>query len=242
MKLHDLLPSNMQSLVSIKNVTVNYGNYTAIEGANLEIFADDFIGIIGPNGGGKTTLIKTILGSLPDSGEITLSPALYNGSRRLIGYLPQQSTFDREFPISVFEVVLSGLQSEKSFSDRYSKADHAKAMELIESMNITDIADKQIGEISGGQMQRALLCRAIISEPKLLILDEPANFVDNRFESELYDILKRLNERMAIVMVSHNINAVSSAVKSIVCVNRTIHRHNTNTLSERELNRYCFIK
>jgi zinc transport system ATP-binding protein len=91
-------------------------------------------------------------------------------------------------------------------------------------------------------MQRALLCRAIISEPKLLILDEPANFVDNRFESELYDILKRLNERMAIVMVSHNINAVSSAVKSIVCVNRTIHRHNTNTLSERELNRYCFIK
>ena len=232
----------MQSIVSIKDVTVTYGNYTAIEGVNLEIYADDFIGIIGPNGGGKTTLVKAILGTVPHSGEVTIAPALYNGSRRLIGYLPQQVTFDREFPISVLEVVLSGLQSEKSFARRYTKADTTKAMELLESMNIASIADKLIGEISGGQMQRALLCRAIISEPKLLILDEPANFVDSRFESELYNILKELNKRMAIVMVSHNINAISSAVKSIVCVNRTTHRHNSNTLSERDFNRYCFLK
>ena len=173
---------------------------------------------------------------------MTIAPALYNGSRRLIGYLPQQVTFDREFPISVLEVVLSGLQSEKSFARRYTKADTTKAMELLESMNIASIADKLIGEISGGQMQRTLLCRAIISEPKLLILDEPANFVDSRFESELYNILKELNKRMAIVMVSHNINAISSAVKSIVCVNRTTHRHNSNTLSERDFNRYRFLK
>lgn len=232
----------MQSIVSIKDVTVTYGNYTAIEGVNLEIYADDFIGIIGPNGGGKTTLVKAILGTVPHSGEVTIAPALYNGSRRLIGYLPQQVTFDREFPISVLEVVLSGLQSEKSFARRYTKADTTKAMELLDSMNIASIADKLIGEISGGQMQRALLCRAIISEPKLLILDEPANFVDSRFESELYNILKELNKRMAIVMVSHNINAISSAVKSIVCVNRTTHRHNSNTLSERDFNRYCFLK
>ena len=109
-------------------------------------------------------------------------------------------------------------------------------------MGIITIANKQIGEISGGQMQRVLLCRAIISEPKLLILDEPTNFVDKRFESELYDILKELNKKMAIVMVSHDVHNISSAVKSIVCVNRTIHKHNTNTLSSKDLDDYCFVK
>lgn len=230
------------SIVSLKNVTVKYGSYTAIESANLEIFEGDFIGIIGPNGGGKTTLIKTILGSVPYSGEITLSPILFDNGRRLIGYLPQQTTFDRQFPISVIEVVLSGLQSQKGFSRRYKTAERNKALQLLDNMGISSIADRQIGEISGGQMQRVLLCRAIIAEPKLLILDEPTNFVDKRFESELYDILRELNKQMTIVMVSHDVHNISSAVKSIVCVNRTIHRHNTNTLSSKELNDYCFVQ
>ena len=230
------------SIVSLKNVTVKYGSYTAIESANLEIFEGDFIGIIGPNGGGKTTLIKTILGSVPYSGEITLSPTLFDNSRRLIGYLPQQTTFDRQFPISVIEVVLSGLQSQKGFSRRYKTEERNKALQLLDNMGISSIANRQIGEISGGQMQRVLLCRAIIAEPKLLILDEPTNFVDKRFESELYDILRELNKQMTIVMVSHDVHNISSAVKSIVCVNRTIHRHNTNTLSSKELNDYCFVQ
>ena len=230
------------SIVSLKNVTVKYGSYTAIESANLEIFEGDFIGIIGPNGGGKTTLIKTILGSVPYSGEITLSPTLFDNGRRLIGYLPQQTTFDRQFPISVIEVVLSGLQSQKGFSRRYKTAERNKALQLLDNVGINSIADRQIGEISGGQMQRVLLCRAIIAEPKLLILDEPTNFVDKRFESELYDILRELNKQMTIVMVSHDVHNISSAVKSIVCVNRTIHRHNTNTLSSKELNDYCFVQ
>ena len=230
------------SIVSLKNVTVKYGSYTAIESANLEIFEGDFIGIIGPNGGGKTTLIKTIIGSVPYSGEITLSPTLFDNSRRLIGYLPQQTTFDRQFPISVIEVVLSGLQSQKGFSRRYKTEERNKALQLLDNMGISSIANRQIGEISGGQMQRVLLCRAIIAEPKLLILDEPTNFVDKRFESELYDILRELNKQMTIVMVSHDVHNISSAVKSIVCVNRTIHRHNTNTLSSKELNDYCFVQ
>ena len=166
------------SIVSLKNVTVKYGSYTAIESANLEIFEGDFIGIIGPNGGGKTTLIKTILGSVPYSGDITLSPTLFDNSRRLIGYLPQQTIFDRQFPISVIEVVLSGLQSQKGFSRRYKTEERNKALQLLDNMGISSITDRQIGEISGGQMQRVLLCRAIIAEPKLLILDEPTNFVD----------------------------------------------------------------
>ena len=230
------------SIVSIKNVTVKYDSYTALESANLEILEDDFIGIIGPNGGGKTTLIKSIIGAVSYSGEVTLSPTLFKDGKRLIGYLPQQTTFDKQFPISVIEVVLSGLQSQKGFSARYSQKDKEKALQLLDSMGIITIANKQIGEISGGQMQRVLLCRAIISEPKLLILDEPTNFVDKRFESELYDILKELNKKMAIVMVSHDVHNISSAVKSIVCVNRTIHKHNTNTLSSKDLDDYCFVK
>ena len=231
----------MESIVSLSNVTVRYDDYVAIDGVNLDIFADDFICIIGPNGGGKTTLIKAILGTLPHSGEVRLSQSLFNGSKRLIGYLPQHSTFDRNFPISVLEVVMSGLQSERGFSTKYSRADRGKAMQLLEKVGIIEVAERQIGEVSGGQMQRALLCRAVISEPKLLILDEPTNFIDKQFESELYDILKQLNERMAIVMVSHDVNNISPAVKSIVCVNRKLHRHNTNTLSHNQLREYCSV-
>lgn len=231
----------MESIVSLSNVTVRYDDYVAIDGVNLDIFADDFICIIGPNGGGKTTLIKAILGTVPYSGEVKLAPALFNDNKRLIGYLPQHSTFDRNFPISVLEVVMSGLQSERGFSTKYSRADREKAMQLLEKVGIIEVAERQIGEVSGGQMQRALLCRAVISEPKLLILDEPTNFIDKQFESELYDILKQLNERMAIVMVSHDVNNISPAVKSIVCVNRKLHRHNTNTLSHNQLREYCSV-
>ncbi len=213
----------------------------AIEGVNLEIYADDFICIIGPNGGGKTTLIKAILGTIPHSGVVTLSSTLFNGNKRLIGYLPQQSTFDRNFPISVLEVVMSGLQGDHGFTSRYNRTDKEKALQLLDRVGIADIADRQISEISGGQMQRVLLCRAVIAEPKLLILDEPSNFIDKRFESELYNILQELNKQMAIIMVSHDVNNISPAVKSIVCVNRTLHRHNTNTLSHNELREYCSI-
>jgi zinc transport system ATP-binding protein len=231
----------MESIVSLKNVSVRYEDYMAIEGVNLDIYADDFICIIGPNGGGKTTLIKAILGTIPHSGEVTLSSTLFNGNKRLIGYLPQQSTFDRNFPISVLEVVMSGLQGDHGFTSRYNRTDKEKALQLLNRVGIADIADRQISEISCGQMQRVLLCRAVIAEPKLLILDEPSNFIDKRFESELYNILQELNKQMAIIMVSHDVNNISPAVKSIVCVNRTLHRHNTNTLSHNELREYCSI-
>ena len=111
-------------------------------------------------------------------------------------------------------------------------------MQLLENVGIKEVAAKQISEISGGQLQRALLCRAIISEPKLLILDEPTNFVDNRFENELYTLLRKLNKQMAIVMVSHDVGTITSTVKSIVCVNRTIHRHDSNIITQEQLDNY----
>ncbi|MGN0006992.1 MAG: metal ABC transporter ATP-binding protein [Alistipes sp.] len=228
----------MATLVSIRDVSVRYGNYTALEHVCLDIFDDDFIGIIGPNGGGKTTLVKSILGAIPYSGTITHAPSLYSNGKRLIGYMPQQSDFDRKFPISVVDVVMSGLQAEKGFLHGYTRRDKALAMELLEMADIADIADSQIGDISGGQLQRALLCRAVILSPKMLILDEPANFVDNRFENELYALLHRLNDKMAIVMVSHDIGTITSVVKNIVCVNRHVHRHDSNVITQEQLDNY----
>ena len=226
------------ALVTLRDVTVRYDDFTALEGVDLDIFEDDFLGIIGPNGGGKTTLIKAIVGALPYSGSIDLSPSLFAGKHPLIGYMPQQTSFDTTFPISVIELVMSGLQSERGFHSRYSAEDRRRAIDLLELAGIHNLADRQIGEISGGQLQRALLCRAIIIEPKLLILDEPANFVDNRFENELYTLLHKLNERMAIVMVSHDVGTITSVVKSIVCVNHTVHRHNSNVITEEQLENY----
>ncbi len=228
----------MATLVSLRNVSVAYDGCKALEDVSLDVYDDDFVGIIGPNGGGKSTLVKSIVGAVPHTGEIVLAPELFAHGQRLIGYMPQQSDFDRKFPISVVELVMSGLQAQKGFSHRYTRADRAKALDLLEMAGIAAIADRQIGEISGGQMQRALLCRAIILSPRLLILDEPANFVDNRFENELYTLLKQLNERMAIVMVSHDVGTITSVVKSIVCVNRTVHRHDSNVITQEQLDNY----
>ncbi len=227
-----------RALVKLRNVTVRYDDVTALEGVTLDIFENDFLGIIGPNGGGKSTLVKAIVGALPYSGDIDFAPELFHASTRLIGYMPQQTAFDTSFPISVLELVMSGLQSERGFRIRYGAEDRRRAVELLEMAGIAELAERQIGEISGGQLQRALLCRAIIIEPKLLILDEPANFVDNRFENELYTLLRKLSERMAIVMVSHDIGTITSVVRSIVCVNRTVHRHNSNIITEEQLENY----
>ena len=186
------------NLVTLRDVSVAYDGYEALRHVDLEIADLDFLGVIGPNGGGKTTLVKAILGTVPHTGELTLAPELFRGKERLIGYMPQISDFDRAFPISVLEVVLSGLQGRRGFSSRYTKEDRARAMELLAASGIADTARSPIGEVSGGQMQRALLARAVISDPKLLILDEPANFVDNKFEKELYRTLHELNTHMAI--------------------------------------------
>lgn len=225
-------------LLTLHNVSVSYEGSEALHGVDLEISERDFLGVIGPNGGGKTTLVKAILGAVPYTGRIEFAPELFANGERLIGYMPQISEFDRAFPISVEEVVLSGLQGRRGFRRRYTKEDRAKVRELLARTGIEALAEKPIGEISGGQMQRALLCRAVISDPKLLILDEPTNFVDNRFESELYHTLRELNERMAIVMISHDVGTITSLVKEIVCVNRHVHRHRSNIITAEQLENY----
>jgi len=232
------------NIVSFEKVCVGYGSQEVLSDVDLNIAHDDFIGVIGPNGGGKTTLLKALMGEIPYSGRIVYHDSLMlPEGRRNIGYLPQINGFDRLFPISVTDVVMSGLQVRKGFWGRYKASDRDRAREWISRTGIDSVADKPIGEISGGQMQRALLCRAVISEPKLLILDEPANFVDSDFERELYRILQELEKSMAIVMVSHDIGTIASIVKSVVCVNRRVHRHDSNMLTAEQLENYrCPIR
>ena len=226
---------NSKVIVKIMGLGVNYDGSVALKDVNLSLFADDFVGIIGPNGGGKSTLVKSILGLIPHTGTVEYSGGIEGGHH--IGYMPQQNLFDKSFPISVGELVMSGLQAQKQLG-RYGRADRAAAKAILEQLGISHLANKQIGELSGGELQRALLGRAIISEPRLLILDEPANFVDNKFENELYHLLRELNERMAIVVVSHDVGTITSFVKSVVCVNRTVHRHDTAELTPELLENY----
>ncbi len=230
-------------LISLKGLSVAYDGEEILSDVDLDIYSDDFLAIIGPNGGGQTTLVKAILGLVESSGTIEYAEELRRKRELLIGYMPQINQFDRRFPITISEVILSGLLNSRRWQIRYNAEERQRCSALLEIMCITEVANSQIGEVSGGQLQRALLARAVIAEPKLLILDEPTNYVDSLFEGEMYSILQRLNSRMAIVMVSHDIGTVSSFVKEIVCVNGSVHRHESNIITEEQLIGYnCPIK
>lgn len=230
--------SSQRPIIRLRDVGVRYEGVVALEHVTLDIFSNDFVGIIGPNGGGKSSLVKAIMGITPHTGDIDFDQSIMHGGKPHIGYMPQITTFDKAFPISVEEVVMSGLQREHGMLRRYTNEDRKRVKEILELTSLNDLSKRAIGELSGGQQQRVLLCRAIISNPKVLILDEPTNFVDNRFENELYNLLHHLSERMAIVMVSHDIGTISSVVRSIVCVNRHVHRHDSNIITEEQLRNY----
>lgn len=229
----------MGALIEIRNLTVGYGQNIVLRDVNLSINPLDFIGVIGPNGGGKTTLLKALLGLLPPfSGEIVFDETMTEGNSHRIGYLPQINNIDRKFPVTVFDVVRSGLMSRKRLIGRYSSDENNRAENLISEMGIYNIRNKAIGELSGGQIQRALLCRALVNNPKLLVLDEPNTYVDNRFERELYDKLKALNEHLAILLVSHDLGTISAYVKSYACVNSSLHYHAGNKVTPELLRSY----
>ncbi|MDR1003542.1 MAG: ABC transporter ATP-binding protein [Prevotellaceae bacterium] len=205
-------------LLEITGLCAGYDGRTVLRDVNLTIYERDFLGIIGPNGGGKTTLIKCILGLLkPTAGQIT--------GTCTIGYLPQYTTIDKKFPISVEEVILSGLSSQKSLTARFTAAQRDKAHKVIARMGLEGMERRAIGELSGGQRQRALLGRAVISDPRLIVLDEPSTYIDKHFEARLYELLAEINRHCAIILVSHDIGTVLQQVKSIACVNETLDYH-----------------
>ena len=170
----------MKPIIEIRNLNAGYDGRTVLRDVNLTVYDRDFLGIIGPNGGGKTTLIKCILGLLkPVSGEITFTSPRTTGNAQLtMGYLPQYNSIDRKFPITVEEVILSGLSSKKSLTSRFTKEHREKARQVIARMGLEGLEERAIGALSGGQLQRALLGRAIISDPEVVILDEPSTYID----------------------------------------------------------------
>jgi zinc transport system ATP-binding protein len=204
-------------LVDIQNITVGYGENIVLRNISLKIYEQDFLGIVGPNGGGKTTLVKTILGLLkPVSGTIVFPD---KGVKNRTGYMPQIHLIDRKFPILAAEVVESGLMAAKNMSKSEKKE---KAAAIARKMDIENIFQKAIGTLSGGQLQRVFLARAIVNDPELLILDEPNSYVDKRFETNFYRILKEINQRTAIVLVSHDMETVMANAKNLAVVEETL--------------------
>jgi zinc transport system ATP-binding protein len=227
----------MASLVDIRSLSAGYGTKTVLRNVDFSIVENDFIGVIGPNGGGKTTLLKIILGLLkPFNGDIIFNEDLVK--RNKIGYLPQMSAGDISFPVTVMDVVLSGLMINKSSLARITSEDRKKADSIMTELGLIDIKKSTLNELSGGQLQRVFLGRAIIGSPALLLLDEPDNFVDANFENDFYQKLHDLNDRMAILMVSHDVGTISSHVKSFACVNRKLHYHPSPEITNEQLSSY----
>ena len=223
-----------QPLISIKNVSAAYSGNVVLNNVTLNIVPEDFTGVIGPNGGGKTTLLLIILGLLkPQKGTVER-----NIGKHDIGYLPQVSQFDDQFPITVENVVLSGLSTGMNIRRKKNPESVAKVEKILKSTGIIELRYRPIGELSGGELQRTMLARAIVSSPKLLILDEPNTYVDNRFEQELYKILVELNKTMAILLVSHDVGIISPYIKSIACVNNSLHYHPSNEITNEQLKVY----
>lgn len=220
------------SIIKIENLSAGYDQKTVLHDINLEISEKDFLGIIGPNGGGKTTLMKVILELLkPSEGKITFYDNGMPVEQLEIGYLPQYNSIDKKFPISIYEVILSGLNRQKSLFSRFTKEHHERVKETISMMGLEGMENKPIGQLSGGQMQRALLGRAIVSNPKAIILDEPNTYIDKRFEARLYSLLEEINKQRAVILVSHDIGSVLQTVKSIACVNGTLDYHPQSEVS-----------
>lgn len=227
----------MEKVIELKDVWVRYGNQIILEAINLELKeSNGLLGIIGPNGGGKTTFLKVLLGLLkPYRGCVKLFGKSPEKSRELVGYVPQYRGFDFDFPISVWEVALTGRMSHTGLLRKYHEEDKRAAEEALKTVEMFQYRDRQIGQLSGGQRQRVFIARALATNPKLLLLDEPNSGLDPHMQEELYRLLDRLKQKMAIIMVTHDLSAVSVYVDKIACLNRTLHYHDSREIPIEDL-------
>jgi len=213
-------------IIEISDLWFSFNGVSVLKEVNLTIHQGNFLALLGPNGGGKTTLLKLMLGILkPDRGTIRVfgKPPLKAAHR--VGYVPQQVDVNQSFPISVMDVVLMGrLRYGKGWS-RYSRTDKMAAQNALERVEMWEFRDRRIKELSLGQRQRVFVARALVSEPELLLLDEPTASVDPKVQTDLYNFLKELNETVTIIVVSHDLNFLSSYVKCVACVNQRVYYH-----------------
>lgn len=214
----------VNNAVEMENVSLKINNQPILTNINLNIGMNDFLAIIGPNGGGKSTLLKVILGlTKTDHGQISVFGNRPGNPHNPIGYLPQHVSFDPDFPINVFDTVLSGRYH--GFFKGYSDEDREMVKKALEEVGMIKLRDRQMSRLSGGQMQRVFIARALVREPKLLLLDEPMASIDPEMQNSFYKLLSQLRKRMAIVLVSHDVGAVSTQVDNIACLNQKLYYH-----------------
>ena len=212
--------------IRIENVSVVFRGRNVLEDINLEVNEHDFIGLIGPNGAGKTVLLKTLLGIVePTSGSIAIFGEAPPGPRGAIGYVPQFAGFETQMPISVFDVVLTGRLAAGNLKFRYSAEDRRIAKSCLEAVDLLDLRDSQVGKLSGGQIQRVLIARALAVQPKILLLDEPTASLDSPSGQTVYSLLEKLAASLTIILVSHDIGVLSTYVKTVACLNQRLHYH-----------------
>lgn len=222
----------MKPVIECKKVSFYYDQATVLENIDLDIYEDEFFGLIGPNAGGKSTLLKLMLGLLiPDVGVIRILDRPPREVRSRIGYVPQFASYRRDFPITVEDVVVMGRLGVTSMIGGYSKRDRESALTALRALELEDISRRQVSSLSGGQIQRMLIARALASEPEILILDEPTANIDIRIEEDIFALLRKFKEHMTIIVVSHDIGFISSYVDRVGCLNRTLVCHDTGEIT-----------
>lgn len=218
--------SQNQPAIAVRHLWAGYEHEQVLEDINLTVHDGDFVGLIGPNGGGKTTLIKVFLGLLPPMrGEVRIYGQPVEEGRRFIGYVPQVVAFDNEFPISVRDVTLMGRLGRRRLFRRYTAEDGQVVDEALRQVEMYDLRHHPIGELSGGQRQRVYIARALVTQPRILLLDEPTSSIDPKMSSGIYELLQTLNASITIILISHDMGAISSYVKTVGCVNRRLFYH-----------------
>lgn len=213
----------MKPIIDVQHVSFAYQDMPILQDITFQVDEREFIGIIGPNGGGKTTLLKLLMGFLePAEGSIKILGAHPSKGQTQLAYVPQVLRYDKQFPISVFELVLTGRLSQLPWYGRYSSADKRAAEEALELVGLAHIKKAHFGTLSGGQAQRTLIARALASDPQILLLDEPTASVDPQAEADIYALLKKLQKRMTILMVTHDLNAAIMQVSRVFCIQRQL--------------------
>jgi zinc transport system ATP-binding protein len=212
--------------VDVRNVWFSYDKIPVLQDITFTVKQGDFVVVLGPNGGGKTTLLKLLIGILkPDTGTIDiLGEPPHHGNHR-IGYMPQHTDFNLTFPVSVMEIAMMGRLSRSRLGRWYSWQDRLKVEKALKKVGMWDYRFKPIGKLSGGQRQRVFIARALVTDPEILFLDEPTAGTDPEFETDIYEFLRKLNEKVTIVVITHDIGVISRYAKSVACVNRTLIFH-----------------
>lgn len=234
-----------EPVVSLKDISFSYENKSVLKNVNLEIKKGSFLGLVGPNGGGKTTLIQLILGLLtPDKGEISILGQPISKFKRWnrIGFVSQKAnSFNKGFPATVFEVVSMGLTTKIGYFHFFNKQHKNKVMQVLKQVGMEEYAKQNIGSLSGGQQQRVFIARALVGDPELIILDEPTVGVDYKNVDRFYDLLHELNtkEQITLLLVTHDTGVMTKYATSVACLNQTLHFHGNSeeytSLSDRDL-------